>query len=68
MRKRERDLLPFGQYVYRSIMDYSGTSHFMLGLRVCSTAVEPWNMDYPDISIAHTPLKNIHTFGGHTPS
>lgn len=30
--------------------------HFMLSLHVCRTAVEPCNMDYTDISIAH-----IHT-------
>ncbi len=41
--------------------------HFMLSLHVCSTAVEPCNMDYTDISIGHihTTLAPKNTFGIH---
>ncbi len=41
--------------------------HFMLSLHVCSTAVEPCNMDYTDISIGHinTTLAPKTTFGIH---
>ncbi len=41
--------------------------HFMLSLHVCSTAVEPCNMDYTDISIGHihTTLAPKTSFGKH---